>query len=108
VYNIWETAGNWGGSDQWGLADKGLYSDTEYYQFPKATVFTQSSGRMGYSTTILNGAPPGLMLAKPQVRIGNAWVPAYNVYVADETGNWIIAGGNTLNVWLGGAWTNPP
>ena len=95
VYNQWETANAWGSSDQWGIADKSNYTDTEYYAFPRARLYNQSAGRMGYPTLI---EMTGLSYrSKPKVWVPYVgWVEMSNVMMTLPDGTWGEVSAQTL------------
>ena len=106
VYNIWETAGNWSGSDQWGIADKSLYTDAEYYNFPKARLYNQSAGRVGTANCTINVAGSQQYVCQPSIWMGTEWVPMVDFMVYTDANTWVLSNSTTLNCRLDNTWSN--
>jgi len=98
VYNQWESSVQWASSGQWGLSDKSNYTDTQYYQFPRPRLYSQTAGRMGMPTITIPISPSNTYTSKPMVYVNNSWVYMSNFYMYNNS-YFAKVGAPSLSYW---------
>ena len=106
VYNIYQLSETYSTPDQWGITDKGLYNETEYYSFPLPLALAEGANLQPFPIVTVPIYTGPTYASKPKVWdvINLQWVDISNIKIANTNGIFIDAAASTIQYEGNATW----